>query len=103
LLQSHHEITKANHVTKGISGIHLSLSVRSITFRDFDPNWASDSASCFLELVEEKLNKQPHYILPIMSELMKAVRFAAQNQQRYEVEEKIYGNFQAALGRIESL
>src|SRR5215467_8976197 len=43
--------------------------------RDFEDLWASDAASCFLGLVEEKLQKQPDCILPIIDDLLPAIRF----------------------------
>jgi hypothetical protein len=70
---------------------------------DFAPLDASDAASCFLGLVEEKLQKQPSYILPIMSELMPALRFVAQNQARFDASKNIYGSFPETLKRIEAL
>lgn len=78
-------------------------------FRDFvmAGNFAhledSDAASCFLGLVEEKLEKQPDYILPIMVELMPAVRHVAQNQSLFHADENIYGDFLEKLKRIEAL
>ena len=68
-------------------------------FRDFvnarriAPGWAPDTASCFLGLVEEKLQKQPDYILPIMAELLTAIRSVAQDQSMFDANENIYGNF----------
>ena len=80
-----------------------------IGFRDFliagkmESGWAADAASCFLGLALEKLKKQPTYILPIMPELLPALRHVAQNQARYEADEDIYGNFQQKLAQIEAL
>src|ERR1700731_3546040 len=45
--------------------------------REFDPTWASDAASCFLDLVLEKLEKQPDFIMQIMPQLLPAVRHVA--------------------------
>jgi hypothetical protein len=69
----------------------------------FEETWASDAASCFLGLVEEKLAKQPDYILPIMAELLPAVQHVGQNQSSFDADEDIYGNFQEKLKRIEAL
>lgn len=80
-----------------------------IGFRDFlttektEPAWAADAASCFLGLVLEKLNKQPTFIVPIMPELLPALRHVAQNQAIYGADKDIYGSFQEKLGRIEIL
>jgi len=78
-------------------------------FRDFvltggfDPTWASDAASCFLDLVLEKLEKQPGYILAIIPQLLPAIRQIAINQASYGASESIYGSFQEKLRRIEAL
>lgn len=78
-------------------------------FRDFlmAGNFAeledSDAASCFLGLVEEKLEKQPAYILPIMVELLPTIRHVGQNQTSFHASENVYGNFQEKLKRIEAL
>jgi hypothetical protein len=80
-----------------------------IGFRDFlmrgkiESAWAADAASCFLGLALEKLKKQPTYILPIMPELLPALRHVAQNQATYGAAPDIYGNFQEKLARIEAL
>jgi hypothetical protein len=70
---------------------------------NFDLLGDSDAANCFLGLVEEKLQKQPSYILPIMPELFPAVRHVAQNQSAYNADEDIYGNFTEKLKSIEAL
>ena len=78
-------------------------------FRDFmmegvfDFLEASDAASCFLGLVLEKLEKQPGYILPVMPELLPAVRHVAMNQASFEADESIYGSFAEKVRRIEAL
>ena len=63
----------------------------------------SDAASCFLGLTEEKLKSHPGFILPIMPELLPAIRHVGQNQTSFDAEEKIYGKFQEKLDRIEAL
>ena len=70
---------------------------------EFDDTWASDAASCFLSLVLQKLEKQPGYILPIMSQLLPAVRHVAMNQASFDASEGIYGSFQEKLAQIEAL
>jgi len=78
-------------------------------FRDFvmagkiESGWAADAASCFLGLTLEKLRKQASYILPIMAELLPALRYVAQNQTSIGADESIYGNFQEKLAQIEAL
>src|ERR1700693_1850418 len=70
---------------------------------NFDGLRSSDAASCFLGLVEEKLEKQHEFILPIMSELLPAVRHVGRNQSAFNADEDIYGSFQEKLKRIEAL
>ena len=71
--------------------------------RNFDTFWGSDAASCFLQLIEEKLKGQPRYIVPIMPELLPAIEHVTQNQAAYKADEKIYGSFLDAGRRIRSL
>jgi hypothetical protein len=70
---------------------------------NFDLLDDSDAASSFLGLVEEMLEKQPEFILPIMAELLPAVRYVGQNQSTFNADEKIYGSFVEKLRRIEAL
>jgi len=70
---------------------------------EFNHLEASDAASCFLGLVLEKLEKQPGYILPILPDLLPAVRHVAMNQASFDANERIYGSFLETLGRIEAL
>ncbi len=55
---------------------------------------ASDAASCFINLVEEKLNKKPDDIFPIMSEVLPIVEYIAHNQKNFDCSADIYGNFE---------
>lgn len=64
---------------------------------------APDAVSCFLELVLEKLRKQPQRILPIMPQLLPAIRHVALNQASFGANESIYGNFAQRLTQIETL
>src|SRR5579871_5763046 len=48
--------------------------------RDFERLGAADAASCFLDLVLEKLERQPPHIFRLMPELLPAVEFVARNQ-----------------------
>jgi hypothetical protein len=64
---------------------------------------AADAASCFLDLFLEKLEGQPSYILPIISQLLPAARRIATNQASFAASESIYESFREKLGRIEAL
>jgi hypothetical protein len=55
---------------------------------EFEFLGASDAASCFLDLVQEKLEKAPTYILPIMDQLLPAVRHIAKNQTSFDAKRK---------------
>jgi hypothetical protein len=70
---------------------------------NFDHLQDSDAASCFLGLVEEKLERQPDFILPIIAELLPAIRHVGQNQPSFHAKEDIYGSFEEKLKRIEAL
>jgi hypothetical protein len=70
---------------------------------EFEELEASNAASCFLGLVLEKLEKQPRFILPVMSQLLPAIRHVAANQTSYHASESIYGSFREKLKHIESL
>ncbi len=61
----------------------------------------SDAASCYLRLIEEKLEKQPSYILPIMDKLLDSVKHVANNQNYYDADIDIYGDFILILKNIE--
>jgi len=69
----------------------------------FDLFDSSDAASCFLELIEEKLQNQPDYILPVMDELMPAIIHVSRNQAAYDADIDIYGDFQEKGRRIAEL
>jgi len=63
----------------------------------------SDAASCFLNLVAQKLEEQPRYIAPIMPDLLPAVEYVAHHQAAFDAKESIYGNFLEKLERIQRL
>ena len=64
---------------------------------------ASDTASCFLGLVLEKLDKHPQHIIPIMPDLLPTLEYVGQNQALFEAAESIYGSFLEKLSRIKAL
>jgi len=71
--------------------------------RNFERLTASESASCFLELILKKLENHPRHIVPIMPELLSAIEYVAQHQGEFEARESIYGNFLEKLTRIQTL
>jgi len=70
---------------------------------EFDEFEAANAANCFLVLVLEKLEIQPRFILPVMPQLISAVRRVATNQASFDAIESIYGSFPEKLKRIEAL
>ena len=78
-------------------------------FRDFvmagNFGWcdSSDAASSFLNRICRKLKEQPHFIRPIMPDLMPAVIYVSENQQLFDADVDIYGNFKAIRRLIEEL
>ena len=64
---------------------------------------APDAASSFLNLVEQKLKTEIDSIAPIMKDLLPAIEFVAMNQERYDADRDIYGDFREQLARIKSL
>ena len=84
-----------------------------IAFRDFvlssrlfemNNEWdVPDAASCFLNLIADKLEGAPEAIAPIMGNLMPAIEYGGSNQALYKANEDIYGNFSEKLERIRAL
>ncbi|BBB62359.1 hypothetical protein UNDKW_4086 [Undibacterium sp. KW1] len=64
---------------------------------------ASDTASCFLRLVESKLSDDPDSISPLMKELMSAIEYLAKNQTLFGADVDIYGDFNEILSEIKRL
>jgi hypothetical protein len=71
--------------------------------RKFKHDDGSDAASCFLNLIADKLEARPELVLPIMHELLPALRYVAENQALFNADESIYGSFRNTLGRIEAV
>jgi hypothetical protein len=75
-----------------------------VVAREFQPgDDGSDAASCFMSLVQQKLDEQRDYILPIMLELLTALRYITENQDSYGADVAIYGDFRERLQQIEYL
>lgn len=71
--------------------------------RNFGYLDSSDAASCFLGLVLEKLESEPSKIIPVLSELIPSLEFVSNNQNLYDANEEIYGNFKNKYKHIISL
>ena len=77
--------------------------VLSISIPDERNLDAADAASCFIRLVEEKLNKHSDDIWPIMPDLIPAVDYVAKHQRKFGADEDIYGNFYEKTERIKAI
>jgi len=51
----------------------------------------------------QKLEKQPRYIVSIMTDLLDAVEYVANHQAQFEADEDICGNFKEKLAQIQRL
>ena len=67
-----------------------------------DKSSAPDAARSFLDLVEQKLKTEIDWIAPIMNDLLPAIEFVAMNQEKYEADRDINGDFRDQLARIKS-
>ncbi len=78
-------------------------------FRDYVLNGnfpllgGADAASCFLKLIEEKLTDSPLTIKPVIESLLPAIDYCAENQEKFDAAESIYGRFSDAVTRIKAL
>ena len=59
-------------------------------FNEFD---ASDAVSAFLELVEYMLLEKPNTIAPLMDTIIPIVASVAEQQEKYDADKDIYGDF----------
>lgn len=70
---------------------------------DFGPYNSASATSCFLDLMKEKLEKEPRTIIPIMEDLLPAADFVAHHQMRYGANVRIFGSFLRKLNEIQKL
>jgi len=63
----------------------------------------SDAASWFFAIVLRKLQEQPLFILPVMPDLMPTIIHISENQQQYDADVDIYGDFRGKRDSIEAL
>jgi len=62
---------------------------------------APDAASCFIGLVQEKIQVDQESILLLMPQLWPVLRYIAENQDLYDADRDIYGDFRDKLLEIE--
>jgi len=78
-------------------------------FKDFveskryDENDAPNIASCFIELVLEKIENSPEVIEPIIHDLLPTLEYLATHQAEYDADREIYGNFQIKMNQIKGI
>jgi hypothetical protein len=60
----------------------------------------SDGASCFIGLIEHKLQCKPVDIQPLWSEIRPVLERLATNQPFYDANPEIYGSFQQRAGAL---
>jgi hypothetical protein len=63
----------------------------------------SDAASCFLNLILQKLKEQPTYIILVMPGLLPTLEYIGTHQATFKADESIYGNFHKKLNEIKKL
>ncbi len=75
-----------------------------LAFRDYllskESRDDADAASCYLSLIGEKIMEQPDTIGPVFPALMESMCKIAENQDFYDADEDIYGNFEELRERI---
>ncbi|MHA6882517.1 hypothetical protein [Ralstonia pseudosolanacearum] len=81
-----------------------------LAFRDYvisdgvlNTSMASDAASCFLRLVLFKIKEDRFSILPIIDELIPALDYVAKNQERFDADVDVYGDFSEKFNEIKGL
>jgi hypothetical protein len=67
------------------------------------PEEASTAASCFINLIRNKLTETPDFILPIYSDLQPALEYIASNQSLFDADLDIYGDFKGIYAEIAAL
>ena len=60
----------------------------------------SDGASCYLRLIENRLETEPDQILDVFESLLPTMKTVANRQEFYESESHIYGDFKEILASI---
>ncbi len=63
----------------------------------------SSAASCFLDIVEERLRENREYVLPLMHEILPRLERVVGLQEAFDADEDIFGNFAEQLERIRNL
>lgn len=62
----------------------------------------STAVSIFFNLIEERVDKEPNAIKEVYSELKPLIYQIASNQEKFDADEDIYGNFMDKYNLIES-
>lgn len=64
---------------------------------------AADAANSFLNLIAEKLINQPNCVAPVMDEILPVVHHLADNQEAFNADLDIYGDFREKKKTIDEL
>jgi hypothetical protein len=64
------------------------------------PDVAPFAAVCFLELIRNQLKEQPGHVLPVLDDLLPALRYAAENQESFSADPEIFGSFPEIYAEI---
>ena len=60
----------------------------------------SDGASCYLRLIQRKLETDPEPVVEIFESITASIRYIAEHQAYYDADIAIYGDFMALYARI---
>jgi hypothetical protein len=64
------------------------------------PDIAPFAALCFLQLIRDQLKEQPEHVLPVLEDLLPALRYAAENQARFDVHSDMDESFPEIYAEI---
>jgi len=60
----------------------------------------ADAASCFLNLIDFKLDYEKSHLKPILETIRETVEYIGENQKKFDAEVEIYGNFKSKSKKI---
>ena len=63
----------------------------------------SSAASCFLELILDKLRESPRILEPVLPELLPVAEYVARHQDLFDADVKIFGDFLKLYEQIKNL
>lgn len=60
---------------------------------DFPQFYTASSLNAFIDVIEEKIDRQPDYIIDCMDKLIPLLSEIAEKQDYYEIDSSLYGDF----------